>query len=69
MAFKPGDLVEYEPAIGGIERGTVTRIEHGIVFVAIERTNMRGRKVARTGEVWFEPYELDRLRPASKGAR
>ena len=60
---KVGDFVEYEPAIGGTERGVVTRIENDRVYVAIERTNRHGRKVTRTSEVWFDPHETERLRP------
>lgn len=44
-----GDTVEYQPLVGGVERGTVTRIIEGRVYVEISRTNTRGRKVERAG--------------------
>lgn len=62
LAVQVGAIVEYEPAVGSVARGTVTRVVDGRVYITIERTNTRGRKVTRMTEVWFDPHEVDRLR-------
>jgi len=64
--MKIGDMVEWELTLGGsapaIDRGVISRIAEGRVFVRTTRTNRRGRPRTKVCEFYWDRYEIHALR-------
>ena len=62
MTLAIGQLVEWDPVVGGPLRGYVSRIKLGAVYVKSSFANRRGKRMSRVVEHRFEPHEIDMLR-------